>query len=421
MSRNYRIIVAHPGKQHSYKLAYALDSVGCLYRYITTVYDSNSSILMKITKIILKSDNRKRASQRSIDSISSNKIMQFCEFQGLLALALIRIDKKRMIYNWYNNHVAKTFGRKVARFAIKNNVDAVICYDTAAIYCFDILKRKAPSIIRIIDNAAMNRYGLCKLYQELDKNYNILKDKTGYKTYLLNEKEAIIYKNEAFSADYHIVASSFSKGTITRLGISSEQVFVIPYGVETKKIKSKKVYNCTGKLKVLFVGEISPQKGIYTLLESAELFNDKVEFHIVGSGYEKLSIENQMKIKKLAKYHGYLLQEKLFELYSECDVFLFPSLGDGFGFVVIEAMAAGLPVICSLNSVGKDVIIDYENGFTFEAGNINEMNDKIEYFIDNREKVESMGRKASETVKSYTWGNYNNKIENFIDEVLSKK
>lgn len=415
-----KIIVAHPGKQHSYRLASAVEKADCLYQYITTVYDSDSSFWMKIVKRVIGKKDKQRANNRRTTLIPKNKITQFCELRGIIVLAILRIDKSRKLYNLYNNHVTKAFGKKVAHYAIKHDVDAVICYDTSAMYCFDILKKKAPSIIRIIDNAAMNRYGLCKLYQELDRKYNILIDKTGFKSYLIDEKEAMIYKKEAFLANYHIAASNFSKQTITQLGIPSNQVFVIPYGVDASKIKSKNVYTKAGKLKVLYVGEISPQKGIYALLDSAEYFSGVVEFHIVGSGYEKLSTENQMKIKKLTKYHGYLLQEELFKLYSECDVFLFPSLGDGFGFVVIEAMAAGLPVVCSSNSVGKDAVTEYEDGFVFQAGNTEEMNQWIKYFINNRNEVERMGRKAAEKAKHFSWVEYDQQIESFLGEVLQQ-
>lgn len=415
-----KIIVAHPGKQHSYRLAGALEKAGYLFKYITTVYDSEKSVLMRLVKKLIGKSEKKRASNRSTGVIPATKIKQFCEFEGFIVLAFIRIDKKKYLYNWYSRHVSKLFGKKVAAYAIKNNVSAVICYDASARFCFEILKRKAPQIKRIIDNAAMNRYGLYKIYQELDRDFGILKNRTGFKEYLLYENKANPFKREALLADYHIVASSFSKYTLTSIGIEDDKVAVIPYGVETNKISAKTEYIKNRKLRLLYVGEISPQKGIYSLIEIADRFHDAAEIHIAGGGMEKLSLQNRNLINEKMVYHGYLLQEELFKLYSECDLFVFPTLGDGFGFVVIEAMAAGLPVICSGNSVGSDAVHDGENGFVFQAGNICDLEKRIEFFLNNRDKVEYMGKKAIKTAKSFTWEIYDLTVKNFIATVINR-
>ena len=414
-----KIIVAHPGQQHSYHLAGALSKAGYLQAYITTVYDSKCSIWMKLTKFFINKKNRFRADQRSSSLIPEDKVIQFCELRGLITLAIIRLDKSRILYNWFSHWVAKSFGRKVANYAIAQEADAVICYDAAAYDCFNILKNRAPQIIRIIDNAAMNRYGLYQLYQEMHQRWGILKNPSGFKEYLLNEKKARFYKDEALLADYHIVASSFSLQTITRLGIPKENVFVIPYGVAVEKISKKEEYAQSGRLKVLYVGEVSPQKGIYNLLEVCKALSGAIEMHVVGGGYESLCQEIREQIKELTVYHGYLLQKELFKLYAECDVFLFPSLGDGFGFVVIEAMAAGLPVICSSNSVGADAIADFENGFTYPAGDTHTLKDKIQYFITHRDEVKRMGENARKKAMQYTWQEYNAKISKMAECALT--
>ncbi|MBQ6173910.1 MAG: glycosyltransferase family 4 protein [Clostridia bacterium] len=412
-----KLIVAHPGKQHSYQMAGALEQAGYLSKYVTTVYDSDNSILMRIVKRLIGGQDRRRANSRSTNLIPQNKVKQFCEFRGLLVLAILRIDKKRRIYNWYSDHVARKFGKKVAMLAIKENADAIICYDTSAKYCFEILKEKAPHITRVLDNAAMNRYGLFMLYQEMNRKYGILRDKTGFKSYLLNEKECHKYKEEAYLADYHIVASSFSKSTLTIIGIDETRIALIPYGVDSDGIPQKTYYSKDGKLKILYAGEVSPQKGIYNLIEMARIFRNEVEFHVVGSGMEKLTLEIQNEINENMVVHGYLLQEDLFKLYSDCDVFVFPSLGDGFGFVVIEAMLAGLPVICSTNSVGADAIIDGNNGFVFDAGDSKALKERIDYFLANRSQIEIMGRNAIQQAKSFSWDNYGRKIDAFVREL----
>lgn len=157
-----KVIVAHPGQQHSYQAAIALKEKGMLYRYVTTVYDSPNSLMMRVGKRFMKRDNLKRAQGRKNELLDGN-VTQFCELYGLMLLLILRLDKtkKRVFYNKFNQFVSRRFGRKVADYAIKHEVDAVICYDTSSAECFRILEKKAPKIIRILDNAAPNRYGLC--------------------------------------------------------------------------------------------------------------------------------------------------------------------------------------------------------------------------------------------------------------------
>ncbi len=227
-----KVIVAHPGKQHSFETAIAVKENGMLLRYITTVYDQSNSIVMKLAKRLLRGNEVKRAQGRKNERLDGC-VTQFCELEGLLLLLIIRLDKtkSRVIYNSFNQYVANRFGKKVAQYAIRNNADAVICYDAVAMECFRILEEKAPHIIRILDNAAPNRYGLYEEYQRLDAESHIFsKQRSSFKTYLLNEKAAFQYKKEAQLADYHLVASSFSQRMLTNIGISEDRVFVIPYG-----------------------------------------------------------------------------------------------------------------------------------------------------------------------------------------------
>ena len=75
------------------------------------------------------------------------------------------------------------------------------------------------------------------------------------------------------------------------------------------------------------------------------------------------------------EYLGYLLPETVANRYKDADVFVFPSLCDGFGLAALEAMASGLPVICSANSGVADLIQDGVNGFVVETGDAGELRD----------------------------------------------
>lgn len=138
-----KVIVAHPGQQHSYQAAIALKEKGMLYRYITTVYDSPNSLLMRAVKRFIKRDNLKRAQGRKTEQLDGC-VTQFCELHGLMLLLILRLDKtqKGVLYNKFNQFASRRFGCKVANYAINHEVDAVICYDTSSAECFRLEETK---------------------------------------------------------------------------------------------------------------------------------------------------------------------------------------------------------------------------------------------------------------------------------------
>ena len=97
---------------------------------------------------------------------------------------------------------------------------------------------------------------------------------------------------------------------------------------------------------------------------------------------------------------------------------MFPTLGEGYGLVLLEAMSCGLPVICSDYAGGNDAVVDGKNGFVFSASNDYELKCKIEWFINNRELLPQMSRSANESVQSLTWDNYYDGIRKSLREIL---
>ena len=97
-----------------------------LLYYVTTIYDKDSSLLMKIVKKFLSNDNLKRANGRKKPDLEENDVKQYYLFGALIEAFLSRVDKTHYIYRLMQRYDAKRFGIKVAKLAIKENADAVI-------------------------------------------------------------------------------------------------------------------------------------------------------------------------------------------------------------------------------------------------------------------------------------------------------
>ncbi len=414
---NIKILVAHPGRQHSFRVATALQHYAMLDKYVTTVYDKDSSFLMKITKRIIHGDELKRAEKRKCPDVTDDRVVQLCELCGLLVLASIRLDKSEKIYRMLSLRVSKLFQRKLAKYIIKNNIQYVISYDTNSNVLFDILKEKAPNVIRIIDNAHPCRNYLYKVYNDkLDSSGPFVKT-YGACGYLLDKENADTFGVEAKKADIHIVASNFSKQAAMFNGIPEDHIIVAPYGVDNKAFHPWKKDYSHG-LKVLFVGEINQRKGIYQILEAAkELQPEGVEFNLIGTGME-LAPELYKPYEQCANFLGRVSFEKLQEMYGTSHIFVFPSMGEGFGLVIPEALSSGLPVIASKNCAGPDVIKDGYNGFVIEAGDAGQLVDRIRWFMNHMDQLPTMQENAIQSVKTMTWTAYEEKLTTQIKEKI---
>ena len=416
-NKKMRIIVAHPGRQHSFRVATALQHYGMLAGYVTTVYDKDSSFLMKITKKLIHGDELRRAEKRKCPDVSDECVKQFCEFGGLFFLLLLRIDKKQGIRRKFNRILSIQFQKKLAKYIIMNHIKYVISYDTNSAVLFNILKEKAPDVIRIIDDAHPCRNYLYKVYNDkLESGGPFVKtyEACGY---LLDKDNADSFGIEAKEADIHIVASSFSKQAAMFNGIPEDHIIVAPYGVDNKAFQPwEKDYH--HGLKVLFVGEINQRKGIYQILEAAkELQPQGVEFNLIGTGKE-LAPELYSPYKQYVNFLGRVPFEKLQEMYGTSHIFVFPSMGEGFGLVIPEALSSGLPVIASTNCAGPDVIKDGYNGFVIDAGNTKQLIEKIRWFKEHMDLLPQMQENAIKSVKDMTWAAYEETLTTQLKEKI---
>ena len=418
----YRIIVAHPGKQHSYYVATALKHRGMLYKYITTVYDKPTSLAMRLVKLLISGDNLRRANNRKMSDVPDDDVIQLCELRGLLLLLLLRLDKGKRVRTLYMKHVSELFQKKLAKYIIENQdkIDAVISYDTNSDLLFDILKVQTPDIVRIIDNAHPCRNYLYDVYnKKLDASGPFRKTYED-SDFLLSKENAAKYGAEAKKAQFHIVASSFSKSASNFNGIADYRIIVAPYGVDPSKFKPL-IKDYSGALKLLFVGEVNQRKGIAQILGAAKYLKENaynVEFNIIGNGRQFHS-ELYTPYEKYVNFLGRVPYETLSELYGNSHVFLFPSMGEGFGLVVPEALSSGLPVIASRNCCGPDLIIDGFNGFLIDAGSTQQLIDKIKWFYEHMDLLPKMQENAIKTASGLTWESYEQKLTSQLVEKIA--
>ena len=108
-------------------------------------------------------------------------------------------------------------------------------------------------------------------------------------------------------------------------------------------------------------------------------------------------------------------------IYEKAGVFVIDSFAEGMAQVGIEAMACGLPIICSFNSGLSEAVRDGESGYVIPCGDVPALRDKLQWFIDHPERIRAMGNAARETAQDYTWERYEENAAKIISSIIADK
>ena len=219
--------------------------------------------------------------------------------------------------------------------------------------------------------------------------------------------------------DRLLVNSDFVKNTFIEYGFDANKIDVVYLGVRSDFFGLKKSYELTGPLKILFTGGFGFRKGAeYSLRAMQKLDELKVDYEyiVVGSNAEAQTLLKQYPIKHL-KLIGMVPQDNLKQYLSEADIYLFPSLCEGCASSGMEAMAAGLPVIATVES-GLP-ITNEKNGFVIESKRVDDIVDAILKLRNNQIMRTQLGIAASKLIQNnYTWEKYAANVADIYNKMI---
>jgi glycosyltransferase involved in cell wall biosynthesis len=292
-----------------------------------------------------------------------------------------------------------------------DNIDVFIGWENVSLKT--IVEAKKRGIITILEKGSAHKSFFIK--SQIEEYHN--KGQIYNTSYLSWGKDLVEYE----LADYISIPSSFVKKTFIDNGVPEEKLIVNPYGVDLQQFKQiKKDDNI---FRVIYAGGLTFHKGSHYLLQAfSELNLPNSELWHLGSISNEMEPFIEQYSNENIKFLGHKPQNELYKYYSQGSVFVFPSLQDGFGMVILQAMACGLPLICTTNTGGGDLITkDGVEGFVIPVRDVNAIKEKILYLYNNPNICKEMGEKAKKRVENnFTWDDYGDRYIENLRGVLKK-
>ena len=226
--------------------------------------------------------------------------------------------------------------------------DVVVGYDT----CSWILARKAHDAGRPFILVQSTVHSLTKndLYPRIrDEHPEWFEDVRSKRPEHLEIEQA-----EHLLADCIVTSSNYSRSTLVANGVDPAKVTVVPYGVDAAMFAPASSRSSNRPFRFVYTGLVNARKGAHVLLDAwRRVRRSDDELWLVGTVSDSASVMLQ-DVPGLTLL-GHRPQSELPALLSQCDAFVFPSLFEGFGMVILEALAMGLPVIATQETVAPDL------------------------------------------------------------------
>jgi alpha-maltose-1-phosphate synthase len=220
-------------------------------------------------------------------------------------------------------------------------------------------------------------------------------------------------RQEIGLADLVLVASRYVEATVREF-YHDKAIARAPYGVDVEFWTPAPLEKAAKPLRFIYAGNVSLRKGVPLLIEAwVKAGLRDAELALVGSW--GLAESKRASLPPGVTWFPPCHPQELRECYRDSDVFVFPTYSDGFGLVLLEAMACGLPLIATEASVAPEIITP-ASGRLMPPGDLGRLVELLRWFDRNRDELPAMGSEARSQAEGCTWENYRSLVADAVSK-----
>jgi glycosyltransferase involved in cell wall biosynthesis len=203
-------------------------------------------------------------------------------------------------------------------------------------------------------------------------------------------------------ADMVMVNSKWSRDALVQQGVAAGKIEIVPLAYEPEPVPDNSPpplpRGADDPLRVLYLGQVNLRKGVQYLLEAAKELRNAVRVDIAGP----IAISDKAVVGAPAnvKFHGPVTRDRAQEFYRAADVFVLPTISDGFALTQLEAMSHGLPVVTTPNC--GEVVTDGVDGFLVPVRDAGALSKALRTLADDPERLEAMKDAARAAMERFS-------------------
>lgn len=410
-----KVVVVHSGARDRYQVALGLSRAGLLQCLVTDFFWSEETPVRRWLAKHLPAHIVSVLRQRSAPGLPASQV-KTCLTTGIAGFLL---DKAHAVpygvRRWFTRRSDATLGRAAGRIAKQTGAE-LLSYSYYGFAAFQELDRPGmlfqmhphPETMRDLLQAEMAAHPDCatSLQQEWELN--------------LPAEDFQRLVDETTMPVRSLAASSFTRQSLIDHGVPPQSIRVVPYGIdlETFRPDARSLRPTAGPLKLLFVGRINQRKGIKYLLQALALLPEAdLQLTVCGRVLDGLELFQQAGSR--VRIRPSVSAKELIDTYRQADLLVLPSIAEGFGQVLLEALACGLPVLATTHTAAPDLIQDGKEGFIVEPRRPEQIAERVQWALDHRQELLQMRFAARSCAEKFPWARFHDGIDRSVREFLS--
>lgn len=391
-------------------VALALHETGLLARFCTTLTPSGRDPLAALLRVT------GTGSQRTVNGVPRELLVTYPWREAVrLAAGRLGVDARQgdELFHWARNG----FDRWVSR-QLHPGITGVYGYETECLETFRRARERGMTAFydlpspehEFVENLIQEEIEAFPELNTPDRRY--LRERQAERTERRREEFAL--------ANLALANSNFTRDTWVQAGMPKEKIAVLPYGAPAPDISGADGGSRgAGPLRLLWAGTFSIRKGAHLLVDAWRRSATAGSMQLDVFGTLALPHEMLARLPDSVRLHGPVPHAVVIDAYRAADALVFPTLCDGFGLVVNEALSRGLPVITTHRAGASDLITHNHDGLLIEHGSVESIEAALAWCIAHRDTLRDMRAAALETAAKWQWSDYRQRLVEIIKPVLS--
>jgi glycosyltransferase involved in cell wall biosynthesis len=405
-----RVVCAQIGAREHYGVPRALQRLHYLERLVTDAWVSPA-----LRSLLRRVPGARRFATRSHPEILSDRVVAFTAstIAQRIAQSVRTSGESALSRHREYMEVGGQFAKKIVAFLKRYErsgirPSAFFAYTTGALEALTFLSdRGVPTIVDQIDPG--------KLLHDTARDEAARWPGWALESTSIPDEYLARLKAEWKVADRVIVNSEFSRNALVAQGVESAKIVVIPLSYDPGSQRRLSERPNRQSVTILWIGQVNLVKGIAYLIDAAKLLrNERIRFIVAGP--IAISPQAVRSAPKNVQFVGSVTRDTVSAYYAQADLFVFPTLCDGFGITQLEAMSYGLPVIATPNC--GSVVVDGMNGRIVPPRDSRALAEAIAGIALDARSRRAMSEAARKTLNQFSIERLGQQLKAVIDDVI---